>query len=159
ISFPRPLSGAVAGYMQVRNRRRAFLALELFTLVTLVVSLFTLGRVSPLAACIAVGVTFLLRLVVAALLLRSLDRGPVWTFFRAQLPPLAASLVMAGAVTGVRLGLARAGIRAGVSLIVQLAIGVAVYIAAARIFAPSTWREAMTLIQKGLARRRPRKPV
>ena len=65
ISFPRPLSGAVASYMQVRHRRRAYLALELFTLLTLLATLLTLGRLSPVAACVAVGATFVLRLFAA----------------------------------------------------------------------------------------------
>jgi lipopolysaccharide exporter len=159
ISFPRPLSGAVASYMQVRNRRRAFLALEVFTLVTLFATLFTLGRPGPLYACAAVGLTFALRLLLAGVLLRRLDGVPLAAFFGPQLPPLVAALVMAAAVTGTRIGLARVGIPGGLSLAAQLTVGAVVYLAAARVVARATWDQAVLLLRRALTRRRPSRPA
>jgi len=148
ISFPRPLSGVVGAYMQVKQRRRAFLVMELFTLVTLLGSLLTLGRISPIAACIAVGVTFLLRLVATGVLLQQLDGVSLLSFFRPQLPPLAAALVMAAAVTAVRLGLERAGAPGVVSLVTQLIAGALSYAGAAWIIAPTSAREFMSLVRQ-----------
>jgi PST family polysaccharide transporter len=155
ISFPRPLSGAVSSFMQVRNRRHAFLALEAITLVTLLASLFTLGRLGPLEACAAVGGTFLLRLLVAGLFLWRLDGVPLSAFFRPQLPPVIAAAIMAAAVTGTRLGLAKAGIPAILSLAAQISVGAAAYIGAARIVAPATWKETVSLVKRALLKRQP----
>ena len=148
ISFPRPLSGVVGAYMQVRQRRRAFLAMELFTLVTLLGSLLTLGRLSPIAACIAVGLTFILRLVATGVLLWKLDNVPLLSFFRPQVPPLAAAFVMAAAVTAVRLGLRHAGVPGALSLVAQFATGVVAYAVAAWIIAPKSSREFLSLIRQ-----------
>lgn len=156
ISFPRPLSGAVSAYMSVRHQRRAFLALEVFTLATLLATLLTLGRVSPVAACVAVGATFILRLVAAGVLLWRIDGVPLWRFFRPQLPPVLAALVMAAAVTGTRLGLARAGVPNVASLILQIAVGGPVYVLAALVLARGTSREVLNLVRAAFARRRGR---
>jgi lipopolysaccharide exporter len=154
ISFPRPLSGAVSSYMQVRNRRRAFLAIELFTLVTLVASLFTLGRLGPLHACAAVGATFVLRLIAAGVVLWRLDGVPLGAFFRPQVPPVVASLIMAAAVTATRIALERVGVPGILTLAVELPVGMAAYAGAARIVAPATWEETVGMVRKALARRR-----
>jgi lipopolysaccharide exporter len=156
ISFPRPLSGAVASYMQVRHRRRAYLALELFTLVTLLATLLTLGRLSPVFACIAVGATFVLRLFAAGLLLRWIDGVSLWSFFSPQLPPLVAAAVMAAAVTGTRMALARVGAPNVASLVVQVAAGAVTYAAAAFVVARRTSREVLNLVRGVMARRRRR---
>ena len=154
ISFPRPLSGAVASYMQVRNGRRAFLTLEAFTLATLLGSLLTIGRWGPLAACVAVGATFILRLAFAAVLLWRLNGVPMGAFFRPQLPPLLASLIMAAAVVATRLGLQASRAPLLLSLSAQLTVGVAFYAIAARLLAPATWRDAIALIRRTAARGR-----
>jgi O-antigen/teichoic acid export membrane protein len=156
ISFPRPLSGAVSSYMQVRNQKRAFLMLELFTLGILFASLFTIGRISPIAACIAVGATFLARLVATAGLLWLTDGVRPWTFFAPQVPPLAASLVMAGLVTAARAGLERAGVPLFPSLVAQIAVGVAGYAAAAWLFARRAFQEIVALTKSAISRRRRR---
>jgi PST family polysaccharide transporter len=156
ISFPRPLSGAVASYMQVRHRRRAYLALEVFTLVTLLASLFTLGRLSPVWACVAVGATFVLRLVAAGLLLWRIDGVSFWSFLRPQLPPVAAALIMAAAVTAVRLGLERAGVPNVVSLAAQVLVGGVTYLGAAWVVARETSRDVLNLVLGAFARRRRR---
>ena len=159
ISFPRPLSGAVSSYMQVRNRRRAFLALEAFTLATLMASLFTLGRLGPLHACAAVGATFVIRLFAAGVILRWLDGVPLWDFFRPQVPPVIASLIMAGAVTATRLGLERVGFPGVLTLAAEMLVGLAAYAAAARLVAPATWQETVAMVRKALNRRRPTAPA
>jgi PST family polysaccharide transporter len=153
ISFPRPLSGAATAYMQVKHRKPMFLALELFTLVTLLVSLGTLGRVSPVAACIAVGATFFLRLAGTGFLLWKIDRVPLWDFFRPQVPPVVAALIMAAAVTATRLTLQAAGVPGIVSLIAEVAIGIGAYVAAAWLVAREAFRQFVTLLRMTLGRR------
>jgi len=109
-----------------------------------------------LYACAAVGAAFLLRLLVAGLLLRKLDDVPLWAFFGPQLPPVAASLVMAGAVTAARLALTAAGVRPGLSLFVQIPVGVAAYVAMARVIARPTWEQTLQVVRQALGRRRRR---
>src|SRR5262249_18606459 len=116
---------------------------ELFTLVTLVVSLFTLGRLGPLYACAAVGATFVIRLFAAGVVLWRLDGVSLATFFRPQVAPVIASLIMAAAVTAARLGLERVGVPGTVTLAAELLVGAVSYAAAARVVAPATWRETV----------------
>jgi lipopolysaccharide exporter len=154
ISFPRPLSGAVAAYMQVKHRRRAFLALEIFTLLTLLISLETVGRISPIAACVAVGVTFLLRLLASGLLLWKMDHIPLRDFFLPQLPPVIAALIMAAAVTAIRLTFERAGVPGVVSLITQVLVGIAAYAIAAWVVARDAFRQIIGFLRSAMGRRR-----
>jgi len=153
ISFPRPLSGTVGAYMQVRHQTRAFVSLEVFTLVTLLVGLLTVGRAGPIAACIAVGGTFFLRLVAAGFLLRMIDGVPLLDFFRPQVRPVAAALVMAAAVTAVRLALERAGAPGALTLIAEVAVGVIAYAAAAWLVAREASRDLLGLVRRALGRR------
>lgn len=155
ISFPRPLSGAVSAYMQVKHRRRAYLGLEIFTLLALFVTLETLGRASPIAACIAVGLTFFLRLAAAGVLLWKMDHVPLRDFFLPQVPPIIAALAMAAAVTVVRLSFERAGVPGGLSLAVQVLVGVATYAVAAWLVAREASREIVRFLRTSMARRRP----
>ncbi|HET6149025.1 MAG TPA: oligosaccharide flippase family protein [Polyangia bacterium] len=157
ISFPRPLSGLGTAYMQVKHRRPMFLALDVFTVLVLLLSLATLGRLSPVAACIAVGATFFLRLAGTGFLLWKIDGVPLWDFFRPQIPPVIAALIMAAVVTAVRLALGHLGAPGVVSLIAQVVIGIAAYAAAAWFVARDAFRQFSTLLRTTLGRRLRRK--
>ena len=150
ISFPRPLSGAVVSYLQVQGRQRVYLAIELFTLGMLLASLFTLGRLDPIAACIAVGGTFVVRLLAVGFVLWKLDGVKLRDFFAPQLPPVAASLVMAGAVVVVRIALVRVGAPEALSLGLQIVVGVISYGLGAWLFARETSRQFLSIVRRAL---------
>jgi PST family polysaccharide transporter len=153
ISFPRPLSGMVTAYLQVRHQKRAFLALELFTVLALLGSLLTLGRLGPVEACMAVGAAFFMRLGAAAVLLRKIDGLPLGQFFRPQIAPIVAAAAMAAVVTVVRLALEQAGTPGGVRLAAEVIVGVPTYVLALRLLARSAWRDFIALLRQSFGRR------
>lgn len=173
MSVTRPLMWASAAFLQATDRPRILMVLELTTVITMVIGLVTLGRISVLWACVAVGLATLIRVIVTALVLKRLHGIGLWAFFFPQLQPVFACLPMAGAVIGVRYALAgpveairdafvnhgmtvahafRAG--SAVSLLVEVVVGALVYVVAARVVAAGPFLDALGLIKRAVKRRR-----
>jgi PST family polysaccharide transporter len=147
LSVTRPIANAVQSYMMVRNRTRAFALLETFNVVAIVVSLSTIGRASPLWACGAIGVAFLLRLVVTMYLVWVTDQISPLAIIGVCWRPLVACVPLVGAVLGVRHGIALLHLPRGVPLALEVMAGALAYVIAALMVAPAASHE---LLEHGL---------
>ena len=102
MSLTRPLMWASAAYLQATDRPRILMVLEITTVTSMVVGLVTLGRISVIWACVAVGIATFIRVIVTAMVLKRIDGIGLWAFFKPQLMPVVACLPMTAAVVGVR---------------------------------------------------------
>ena len=153
ISFPRPLTGVVVAYLQVKLRPRIAAAIEIVTFVLLMTALFTLGRLGPLWACAAVGLAFLARLPLTAYILHKIDQVPVSRFLMPLVPPVLCAIPLCVAVIGVRSGMSALGIHhPWVSLIAEILAGAIAYIGAVLIFARDLANDLLSLLRGGFRR-------
>jgi lipopolysaccharide exporter len=154
ISFTRPISGTVGGFLEIRFHQRLVALIDIATLGMLMAALWTVGRLSPLSACVAVGVVFAARMVIFGLALRMTDGVPLLDFLRPMLPPLLASAPLVGAVAGLHhIAGAFGAAHPTVLLIAEILAGAAGYAVGAMMFARSQTRELLTLLRSGLGRR------
>lgn len=160
MAITRPVTGAVHSYLQVRLRVRWVTAIEGTTALTIVILLFTMGRVGPLWACAAIGVAFGIRLLLSLELLRRLERVPVLPILARQWRPLLASVPLAAAVLAVRRAFQHAGwgelrgLHAAPELVAAVAAGGLAYAAAALVIARSASRDLIDLGRRVVRRRR-----
>ena len=178
MSLTRPLMWASAAFLQATDRPRILMVLELTTVTTMVIGLFTLGQISVIWACVAVGLATFMRVIVTALVLKRLHGVGLWAFFKPQLQPVAACLPMIGAVIGLRHLLAgpigalathltahgmseahayRTG--SAVSLLAEVVVGAVAYVLAARVVASGPFFDALNLIKRAIRSRRAPKPT
>ncbi len=155
MSLTRPLMWASAAYLQATDRPRILMLLEIMTVVTMVAGLLTLGRISVIWACIAVGIATFVRVIVTALVLRRIDRIGLWAFFRPQVMPVVACLPMIGVVVLVRHAVTGVGWSALVSLLAEVAAGGLMYAGAAWALANPTCRDVLDVARRALRRKRP----
>jgi PST family polysaccharide transporter len=160
ISFPRPITHVVMGYLQVKLQPRLAALLDVVTLAILMAALFTVGRLGPLWACAAVGLTFIIRLPITAWVLRSVDNIPMRAFLLPIIPPAACALPLIGAVLATRAALAAAGVT---NLIVQLACeivaGAVGYVVAALVIARPVVSDLLGLLRGAFLKRPPPLPA
>jgi lipopolysaccharide exporter len=155
LSIGRPPSGAVGAYAQTRNRPWTIAFIEWGTLLVLLPSMFLLGHIGPLWAAGAVGVAFFARYVAYLVWVRAMDGFPVWPFLRDMIPPIAASATMALVIVLLRPLLRQTpiGRRQVGLLLLEIAIGVVVYVPAALLIARAATRDLLTMAKSLLARR------
>jgi lipopolysaccharide exporter len=155
ISFTRPISDTIGGYLQVRQRQGLVALLDVATFALLMGALFTIGRHSPLAACAAVGLAFTARLLMHALAVKILEGIPLSAFLLPLFPPVAACGPMVLAVAAVhRWRPALAHGHLAVLLVVEIVVGALAYGAGALVFARAQTREMLSLLRTGLGRTR-----
>jgi hypothetical protein len=150
MAIVRPLTGAVLSYLQVRMRVRAVAFIEWTTIAVILALLFTVGRVSPLWACIAVGLTFTARLFFSCEIVRRLEQVPVGAILRRQVQPLVASVPLALAVLGVRhlFGPQPHGVRSAPLLLCEVAAGAVAYALGALVLAPRHAKDFLGLAKQ-----------
>jgi O-antigen/teichoic acid export membrane protein len=154
MAVSRPLVWASAAYFQATDRPRVVMTLEITNLILLVTAIVTLGRLSAVWACAAVGIVSALRAVITAFVLRRIEGTGLWAFFGPQLRPVFACAPMAAAVVGVRHGLAGWHVAAVVRLGAEVVAGGTAYVLAAWLVAKPTFRDALDLARRAVRRRR-----
>jgi PST family polysaccharide transporter len=155
ISFTRPISGTVGGYLEIRGRQKLVGAIDVFTLLLLLAALWTLGRLGPLWSCAAVGLAFFLRMLIWGWALKVSEQIKLRTFLAPLVPAVLASLPLVAAAVGTQRLMA--AILPGyllLSLVAQIIAGVAGYLVGALLFARGQSRELISLVRQGLSRRR-----
>jgi lipopolysaccharide exporter len=153
ISFTRPISGTVGGYLEIRNRQRLVAAIDVLTLAMLMAALWTIGRLGPLWACGAVGLVFTARMLIWGWALKVAEQIPMRTFLAPLLPALLASAPLVGAVVGVHQFMrAVAPGHAVLSLVAEILAGALAYVGAAFVVARAQVRELLSLLRMGLGR-------
>jgi lipopolysaccharide exporter len=150
ISFPRPLCGTIAAYMQVRQRQWLCLGLEVLTFAGMLAALFGLGRLGPLWACGAVAGVYLLRLPLSALALRQSEGITMRETMLPLAAPLAASALMAAAVAVARGALHAAAVPPVASLVLCVVAGAASYPLALWLVSPARFQDAVAVARSGL---------
>jgi PST family polysaccharide transporter len=155
ISFTRPISGTVGGYLEIRGRQKLVGAIDVLTLLMLLAALWSLGRLSPMWSCVAVGIVFFLRMLIWGWALKVAEEIPLRTFLVPLLPAvLASGPLVAGAVGTHRLMAAVLPGHPLVSLVAEILAGVAGYGVGVLLFARGQARELLSLLRSGLAKRR-----
>jgi PST family polysaccharide transporter len=125
--------------------------MDVLTLGVLLGSLWTVGRVSPLWACAAVGIVFTLRMVVWGFVLRSIEQVPLRQFLGPLLPPVIACLPMIAFIWLLRHFVHVQGhLQATVLLVGEVVVGALAYAGASWVVARSQLREFIALLRHGL---------
>jgi PST family polysaccharide transporter len=154
LGVTRPISGALTAYLHASNRPRDVTFVEVVGAVMILGLIATFGRSSPIATCIAVGVAFTLKMIVAMFVVRRADGTPVWRFLGQLWAPLLACVPMAAAVVGVRRGLGAVGFEAGwVMLMAEVVVGAAAFVLAAFVVAPGPANELLAIARRRRAGR------
>jgi lipopolysaccharide exporter len=152
ISFTRPIGNTVGAYLQVRRHPRLAAVIDVVTLAMLMGGLATLGRLSPLWACLTVGIVFIVRLFVCAAILQKVEGTKPFATLGPLLPPVLASLPMVAATYGVYQGLGRLHAPAVAVLVCQVIVGAAAYIVSARFVAREQFQGFVALARAGLGK-------
>ena len=159
LSIVRPTYGAVWSFVMVERGPRVLVLIEWLSLGALMGSIATVGRISPLWTCGAVGVVFTMRMLAGMFVARALSGISVSSLLGRFLPPLIACVPMAGAVFALRFALAQLGIHAPViRLAVEVIGGGLVYVGSAFVFAPEPAREMLGMIMSRISPRKRPKP-
>ena len=156
LSITRPIGWTVTSYLQARQLPRLIMWLDAFRLAILMLAILTLGRLSPLWACVAVGVAFGSHMLATFLAVRRVDGVPLRRSLGSIAGPLAACVPMVVAVLLSRRALAAIAPSAPVliALAVEVVVGAIAYLAAALTITPGPLRELVARVV-GAVRRRP----
>lgn len=157
LSLTRPVFGATSSYLLLERGPRVLITMEWLTLALLMSLLATLGSISPLWACYAVGIAYTFRAVGGIYLASSVSGVPMWRFFAPLLPPLSACLPLAAVVWGIHHGLTTLGLPAALRLVIEILGGAAAYVAAALIIARRATRDLLDMVRS--RRRRATTPI
>jgi PST family polysaccharide transporter len=156
LSIVRPIAWIGASYLQVKNEPRAIMLLEVTKTCGLLAAIALLGRVGPLWACAAVGIAFTLGSLGYFWVIRRIDGLTLREQILPLVPPVLACAPMVAAILAARRGLvALGGVPSAAGLLVELLVGVLIFIPAALVLAPSASRDLLRLLQAARSRHRP----
>jgi lipopolysaccharide exporter len=154
VSAARPVAYAINNYLQARGRTGILMGLEASNVGVLLLLIWLVAPLGPLAASAAAGLSFTVLALCGALVIDRIEGIRFGGFVVALARPTVACVPLVGAVLAVRRGLqAIGGIPPIVALIIEVAAGILAYIPAAFIFAPTASRELVRHVM-GLVRRR-----
>lgn len=153
ISLFQPISSTLGSYLISYSQTRALMVLEVLKVAALVAGMAAFSLCGPLWICAGVLAAYALHALLSAWLgVRRHDisaRDLATAFVR----PLLACLPMVTAVLAVRHGLRAAGLELPiVSLVLEIAVGAAVYVPSAFALAPAIARDFLDLLRKALSR-------
>ena len=149
LSAARPLASILVSYCYASQRPGVVLRLEWASLVAIVAALTTIGRAGIDVACAAVGVVFVLRTLAAMWIVRHHDGVPLSEFLLPMTGPLVACLAMAAGVSATRLALIE--LTPIVRLLVEIAVGAAIYTGGALLVARARCDELLRAVRAALA--------
>lgn len=154
LSVVRPIGWIGASYLQVKNRPREIMWLEITRTCGLLAAIALLGRLGPLWACAAVGLAFAVGSFGYFWVIRRIDGLTLREQILPLLPPVLACAPMVFAVIAARRGLiALGGASDAVGLATELLAGALVFIPSALALAPAASRDLLALLRTALSRR------
>jgi PST family polysaccharide transporter len=154
LSIFRPAYGAVWSFILAERGPNVLVAFGWLTLAGLMVAISTIGRISPLWTCGAVGLVFGVRMLGGMVVAQRLSGVRVVELLARFFPPLVACLPMAAAVYGLRAAMRHLGLHASLlRLIVEVSGGAMVFLGSAFVFAPTSARELWGMLRGRLLRR------
>jgi lipopolysaccharide exporter len=148
LAVARPLGNILASYFYASHRPSVVLWLESASLIALIAAISTLGRVGINWACACVSVVFVLRTLAGMWMVRRQDGVRISEFLLPMSRPLAACIAMAVGVSAARLALA--DLTPPIRLIVEIAVGVTIYIGAALVVARSSCDDLLRALRAAL---------
>ena len=132
------------------------LLIEWLNLIVLMVLMGTVGRISPLWICGAVGIAFTLRALAGMFVVQKRAGVSVASMLARLAPPLLACVPMVVVAYGSRIIMLRAGVHSAVlHLAVQVSAGAVVFAGSALLLAPGASRDILNLVRQ---RRKARTP-
>lgn len=149
LSAPRPMAQIIQSYFYAGQSLRVVPVLEWLSLAVMMAAIATVGRIGILWACGAVGAAFVLRTLALLVAVKRADGIPLRRFLVPLLRPLAACVAMVAAIELARPALG--DLAPAIRLIVEIAIGGAVYLAGARLIFRSAAVEFLRLVRSGIA--------
>lgn len=153
LSITRPVGWTVVSYLQARQMTRVVLWLELFKVGLLFALLVTLGRLSPVFTCLAVGIAFFAHMIACLFVVRRVDGIPLRELLASLAPATVSCMALAAGVVGVRWALAASGPhRALVGLLLETLGGTIAYLTAALFVARGPSEELVQRVRDALAR-------
>jgi PST family polysaccharide transporter len=153
VSVFRPVSWAVSSFLVAEERTRMLLVLELGKLGLVGAGIALLAGAGALWACVGVGGAFALHAAASVWIVTATSGIAPARFWHGMLGPLLACAPMVGAVMGVRAALAAAGVyQPALSLVLEIAVGAAVYVPMAFVLATDTAHDFLGLCRKAFAR-------
>jgi lipopolysaccharide exporter len=159
LSIFRPASLALSSYLQVFNRPRAVMAIEIFKVVLLLLGVRILGQLGgQLWACCAVGVAFTVSTFQYLWVIRRFDDIPLGKAVMGFARPITACLPMVIAILAFRRVSPFAAVPR-LELLVEILIGALVYIPSAFLFAREAASDLLRLLLDTLRRRRSAEPA
>lgn len=151
LSVARPVGWVVASYLQAQRLPRRIFGLEALKLSSLVLCIATLGRLSPVWTCAAVGIAFGIHALASLWVVQTIDAIPLRRSLGCLTPALAACLVMVALVLTARAGIASVGpLPAPLALVIEVAAGAIGYLAAAAVLARQVSRELVVKLREAL---------
>jgi PST family polysaccharide transporter len=153
LSVLRPIGWIGSSYLQVLDRPRLIMMLEMLKTGGLLAAIATIGRLGQLWACAAVGVAFGASAAGYLVVIRRVDGTPLRATMLPLLPPILACAPLALAVIGARHLLLAAGIHPGLlMLLVETAAGAIVFVPSVLLLAPRASGDLLRLVKKSFAR-------
>jgi PST family polysaccharide transporter len=153
LAAARPLASIIGSYFYASHRPSSVLWLEWASLMAVIVGLTTVGRLGIHWACGCVALVFVLRTLTAMWMVRRHDGVAMSAFLLPMSKPLAACILMSLGVSAMRPTLA--GLRPVVQLLLEVAIGAAVYTGAILLLARSCCDELLRAVRSALGRGHP----
>jgi PST family polysaccharide transporter len=151
LSATRPMAHVLQAYFYACQRPGVVLWMEWVSLAAIVAGIATVGRLGVGWTCGAVGTVFVLRSLIALWMAHRLDGIPISRFLRPLLVPLLTCLAMVAAIAAARPGLAH--LAPAHRLVVEVALGAAVYLGGALVAFPATARDFVALVRSALSSR------
>jgi PST family polysaccharide transporter len=151
VSAPRPMAHILHAYFFADQRMRVVLWQEWLSLAILMGSIATLGRLGILWTCAAVGVAFVLRTLLLMWVVQRSEGIPMRRFLVPLIRPLLVCFAMVGVIALVRPALG--GIAPAVRLLVEIALGGAVYLAGALLVFRDAAGDLVRMVRSSLFRR------
>ena len=162
LSAPRPIAQIVGAYLYAEQRIRAVVWLEWLSLGVLLAAIAafgatmvgsaTFGPTAILWTCGAVGIVFTLRTLAYLWMVKRLDGVPLRSFLVPLIRPLAVCVVMVATILVVRPELQ--GLSPRLRLLVEVALGAAVYLAGAFLIFRDLAVEFIGLVRGAISHRR-----
>lgn len=151
MSVFRPMSWVADVYLKVTDRTRLLFFSQLVQVVFLFVFIYLAP--GPVWAGVGVGLAFGIESLFMIIALAVLDGVSPMRFVPGFAGPLVACVLMAASVLGARYGLIGLGVDSELALLlVEIAIGAAVYAPAAWLCAPGITRDVLGLLRKAFGR-------
>jgi len=150
LSAARPLALLLTSYLYACQRPRVVLWLEWLSLVALIGAISTVGRIGTTWTCGSVGAVFVLRTLLGMWMVRRLDGIPMSRFLLPLARPLVVCVAMAAAIVLLRPPLL--GLPPAARLLIEVALGGAVYLGGVLVIFPSSSREIIDGVRSALVR-------